>query len=141
MLTASVPAPDFQNPKAWGQTRILPLGFGVWQITVSATVIWLLQFKQLFIECLAQETVNIVHFKIHKIAPGKVAEQTGVPLPSEWQTIFPTWQPGSRVEGQVHHVPHQASGPAGWARETEGCSPHVIARSLTAFLVLGFGCF
>lgn len=63
MLRASVPALDLQNPEARDQAPILPLVFEVWQITMSSTVIWLLQFKQLFIECLAQETVNIVHFK------------------------------------------------------------------------------
>lgn len=65
MFRASVPALDLQNPEARVQAPILPLVFEVWQITMSSTVIWLLQFKQLFIECLAQETVNIVHFKIH----------------------------------------------------------------------------
>lgn len=86
---ASVPALGFQNSKARDQAHILPLVFEVWQIAVSSTVIWLLQFTQLFIECLAQETVNIVLFKIHKIAPGKVAEQTGMPLPSEWADNTP----------------------------------------------------
>lgn len=106
MLRASVPALDFQNPKARDQAHILPLAFEVWQITVSSTVIWLLQFKQLFIECLAQETVNIVHFKIHKIAPGKVAEQTGVPLPSEWAGNALHLAARLRIKGRVYHVPH-----------------------------------
>lgn len=136
MLRASVPGLDFQNPKARNQAHILPLVLVVWQITVSSTVIRLLQFKQLFIECLAQETVNIVHFKIHKIAPGKVDEQTGVPLSSEWADNAPHLAARLRVKGRVYHVPHSPGlRICRRAWETKGCSPHLIARSLTAFLL------
>lgn len=91
MLVASVPALDFQNPKAKDQAPILPLVFEVWQITVSSTVIWLLQFKQLFIERLAQETVNIVHFKIHNHTREKSLNKQGCLCPQNGQTTLPTW--------------------------------------------------
>lgn len=78
----------FRTPNLETQAHILPLAFEVWQIAVSSMVIWLFQFKQLFTECLAHETVNIVHFKRIKLHQRKSLNKQGRLCP-QWANSTP----------------------------------------------------
>lgn len=68
---------------------------------VTSKLIQLLQFKQLFIKCSTQKTANIIHFKIHKTAPGKRAEQTGTLLSKSEQTAPHTWLQGKDYRTRI----------------------------------------